>query len=396
MATDVDPWLLVPSPLRRLPADLTAIIGYVCLTCFVVLVPGINETPIRAAIGLPFVLFPPGYAFIAALFPEASTTPEQQTTDTDAATDPSENDETVLPSIGTGITGLERVALSFGTSIAIVPLLGLILNFTPFGIRLIPVLLTISAFTLAMTAIAAWRRWELPEDERFSVPYQQWGAATRAELFSPDTRADAVLNVVLVLCLLLATSSVIYAVAVPKQGESFSEFYLLTKNETGDLVADDYPTNFTEGEPKSLYVGIQNHEHEQTQYSVVVLLQRVNKTNSSISVLQERELKRFHTTLDSNETWRRNHTISPSLTGQEMRLQYLLYRGNVPSNPSANSAYRELHLWVNVTAADGTPQTNSRSPDGRLTPPAHTAQPSPQFGHRSPQGLSPAPTVGQG
>jgi len=32
-----------------------------------------------------------------------------------------------------GIDGIERVALSFGLSIAIVPLIGLVLNFTPWG-----------------------------------------------------------------------------------------------------------------------------------------------------------------------------------------------------------------------------------------------------------------------
>ncbi|MGI0079041.1 MAG: DUF1616 domain-containing protein [Nitrososphaerales archaeon] len=42
---------------------------------------------------------------------------------------------------------LTRVALSIGLSIAIVPLLGLVLNYTPYGIRLIPIAIALGAFT---------------------------------------------------------------------------------------------------------------------------------------------------------------------------------------------------------------------------------------------------------
>lgn len=348
MARDVDLQLLLPRPVRSLPADLAAISFLVFLTIAVVLIPGLNETPIRAFVGLVFVLFPPGYAFIAALFPE--DTPTESTVDTAS---PDEKDSR-LPRPGSGIDGLERVALSFGTSIAIVPLIGLILNFTPWGIRLVPVLLSLSAFTLCMIGIGAVRRNQLPEEERFSVPYQTWFGRARGELFEPDTRGDAVLNVVLVLSILLATASVTYAVAIPKQGESFSEFYLLTKNDDGKLVADNYPQNFTQGKSKPVIVGIENHEHDRKRYSVVVLLQNVTMENNSTVVNDQQRLQRFQTTLGQNKTWRTTHKITPRMTGERLRVLYLLYKDGVPSTPTANNAYRELHLWVNVTAGNGT------------------------------------------
>ena len=69
-----------------------------------------NPTPkrnfaIRIILGLPLVLFLPGYALIAALFI-------------------GEDD----------LDGIERIALSFGLSIAITHLFGLALKYTPFGI----------------------------------------------------------------------------------------------------------------------------------------------------------------------------------------------------------------------------------------------------------------------
>ena len=60
----------------------------------------------RIVLGLPFVLFFPGYVLNLALFPRKE-----------------------------GMGGIERAALSFGLSIAAIPLIGLTLNYTPWGIR---------------------------------------------------------------------------------------------------------------------------------------------------------------------------------------------------------------------------------------------------------------------
>jgi len=352
-----DTWLLLPAPVRRLPADLAAVSLLVGLTIVVVFAPVVRETPLRVVLGLPFVLFVPGYAFIAALFPEAGEGP--------VVDDHEEGDLDVEASRDGGIDGIERVALSFGLSIAVVPLIGLVLNFTPWGIRLTPIMVSVSGFTLVAVAVGAVRRWELPEEERFAVPYREWWTAGREEMLEPDDRADAVLNVVLVLSIVLAVSSVGYAVAVPKQGESFSELYLLTQNETGDLVADDYPTEFTRGEPRELVVGIGNQEHEPVNYSVVVLLQnvsytsnvsRVNSANGTVTpsfnatIHEEERLRTFETTLGQNETWIQPHSVEPTMSGEDLRLTYLLYKGEVPPEPSVDGAYREVHLWVNVTS----------------------------------------------
>lgn len=357
MAEDSDWWLLLPRPVRQLPADLAAVLALVGLTIIVVFAPVLSETPLRVVVGLPFVLFVPGYAFIAALFPEAGTreanardTPET-TSEDDVET--SKEGQTGRELLDRGIDGIERVALSFGLSIAVVPLIGLVLNFTPWGIRLVPIMLSVSGFTVCCVAVAARRRWALPDDEQFHVPYRRWVADARTELFEPDNRVDAALNVVLVLSILLAAASVTYAVAVPKQGESFTEFYLLTENESGELVAADYPTNFTVGESRSLVIGVSNHEHERTNYTVVVQLQRVERqqrgNTTTLRVQERQELGRMRVRLAQNETWHQSYTVTPQMTGQNLRLVFLLYRGSAPAEPTVDNAYRETHLWINVT-----------------------------------------------
>ena len=354
-----DFWLLLPAPVRRLPADLIAVVVLVVLTNLAILLPVVRETPLRVVLGLPFILFVPGYAFVAALFPE---TGESWVSDGDKAGGKAGD--------SSGIDGIERVALSFGLSIAIVPLIGLVLNFTPWGIRLVPILVSVSGFTLIAIGVAAVRRWELPEEERFRVPYREWIGAGRSELLNPDSRGDAVLNVLLVFSIVLATASVGYAVAVPKQGEQFSELYLLTEDEEDNLIADDYPTEFVRGESKPLVVGIGNQEHSTTEYTLIGKLQRVetqravngttstgntpiNDTtgtaNVSVSVLEEREITTFTTKLEHNESWARQHNVTPTLTGDRLRLAYLLYRDDPPAEPTVDSAYRSVWLWVNVS-----------------------------------------------
>ena len=110
------------------------------LVAAIVLFP---STGLRIALGVPLLVFFPGYTLMAALFPQRG-----------------------------GVGVLERIALSFGMSIAVVPLLGLVLNYTPWGIRLEPILYSVASFIL-ITSIIAWlRRKRLPQAERFSIEFQ--------------------------------------------------------------------------------------------------------------------------------------------------------------------------------------------------------------------------------
>ena len=345
-------WLLVPRQLRALPADLAAVLFAVVLTNVVVFLPIINESPIRIVGGLVFVLFVPGYAFIAALFPEKGTSPLETADEANAAESPSAMSDG-LSFRDRGIDGIERVALSFGLSIAIVPLIGLALNFTPFGIRLVPVVFSLSGFIVITTAIAAVRRWELPEEDRFRVPYREWFETGRKELFEPDTKTDAVLNVALAIAVLLAVSSVVYAVAVPPQGEQFSEFYILTEDDDGELVADGYPEEFAVGEPESIHVGIGNNEYETIDYTVVVQLQEVRGEGNESEVVDRAEVDRWSATVAHNETWieQQTLTLSDPILGDELRLTFLLYADEPAAEPTRENAYRDLHLWISVSTS---------------------------------------------
>jgi len=80
---------------------------------------------LRYILGSIFVLFLPGYTLIKTLFPTKE------------------------------IDNIERTALSIGMSLALVPLTGLLLNYTPWGIRLTPITVSLLALTtlLSVTGI---------------------------------------------------------------------------------------------------------------------------------------------------------------------------------------------------------------------------------------------------
>jgi uncharacterized membrane protein len=320
--------------------DLLGVVAAVVATGVVIFTPLIRTTPLRIVFGLVFVLFVPGYALIAALFPEHSEADKSSST--------------------SGIDGLERIVLSFGSSIALLPLVGILLDFTSWGIELIPIFVSLAGLTIGLTAIAIVRRRQLPPTQRVQVP-TGWTQSIRGELFEPDNRIDVVLNIALIISVLLAVSSLGYAVVAPPQGESFTEFSLLTENESGELVADDYPTNFTVGESQSLVVSATNQERAPMDYTVVVEIQQVAVSDGAIQVQDRERLYRFTPKVQTGETWRRAHLITPSTTGDRLRLQYRLYRGSSPIEENTEP-YRSLHLWISVANMTAT-QSNSTLED---------------------------------
>lgn len=323
--------------------DLSLVVLVTLMVNVVVFLPGVRGTALRTVLGLAFVIFVPGYALVSALFPEADQSMFRESSH-------GYHDESVTDRWD--ITGVERLALSFGLTVAVVPLTGLSLSFTPWGFRLVPTMILLSAFTLIATAVAIRRRLVLPAEKRFQARPFSLRPWTRRDR-SPDTRLGALLNLTLLLGALVAAGSVGFVLTTPSPADATTGFYLLTENETGNLVTADYPEEMVVGETPTLTVGVHNGELEPVEYTVVVQLQRVELEADAARVVERQELGRFERSLAHNETWRHQHTVAPTMVGEDLRLQYLLYRGDPPDEPTAETAYRRSHLWVDVERADG-------------------------------------------
>ena len=316
---------LIAEAAGDIPGDLIAVAAATAVTAACVYVPVLNETFLRILFGVAMVLFIPGYALIAALFPAKGD-----------------------------LDGIERVALSFGLSIAVVPLIGLALNYTPWGIRLDPILASLSIFTLAMTLIAWYRRLLLPPGERFTVPARAMIGAAWAELYDREgSPVDRALSVVLVLSIVAAIATTAYVIAVPKEGEHFTEFYILGAKGK----AADYPTDFRAGSNQSLIIGVGNHEYREVPYTVEVLAlnQTFDPATNRSTIHAAAPLDRFTLPVPHNETSELPWEFSvPS--PEYNRIEFLLFNETVPGPAVTgadriNASYRDLHLWVRVRPA---------------------------------------------
>ena len=252
----------------------------------------IPDSPLRIAMGIPFILFFPGYTLICALFPGKKD-----------------------------IDGIERMALSIGLSLAVVPLIGLVLNYTPFSIRLHPTIVSLFLFTLLMSILSTYRRDKLPSESRFapylSVKIPEWRALSMP---------NKLMSVGLIVCIVIAGGLTAYVASMPRVGERFTEFYVLGS----DGKIENYPTNLTLGEGGTVILGVVNHEYEEVAYRIVIKLD--NETIGSIDDI----------TLNHEMKWEEKYAFTPEETDEKMKLEFLLFIGYL------DEPYRSLHLWITV------------------------------------------------
>lgn len=261
----------------------------------VLTVPGetlpIPLAAVRLLLGMTLLLFCPGYALQAALFPRRN-----------------------------GPDGVERLALSVGISLALVPLLALILDQLPWGIRLGTVLAVEVGVTLLATVLA-WVRWHsLPPDDRWewTVP---WAFANPSR-FHPRFWLYGGLMGVLALDLLL----LLMVIRLAGIGEPVTEFYL---SGPGGL-ATDYPYRGVVGEPVTVTVGIVNGEEMTMEY-------RLEVVDGDHLLGQAGPIR-----LDAGAAYEGPVPFTPARAGDRVRVAFLLYRNGLPV------PYRTLWLWLRV------------------------------------------------
>jgi uncharacterized membrane protein len=291
------------------------------------------DSIVRSILGLPFLLFIPGYILIFALFPTKKGKK--------------------------GIDTIERIALSFGFSIAIVSLLGLILNFTPWQINLEPILLSLFFIVITLGLIAFFRWKALPLEERFILSFK---------ITPPKSNkiSENILTIILIISIFIVAASVVYVVVTPKTGEIFTEFYIL--GPTGNTT--EYPRYLKVDENASIIIGLVNNEYTTMKYTIEVWL--INQTFLFNESTQNNETIYNHMwyldkiTIDLPPTdiakqlpqWESNYSFSINKTG-EFKLTFLLFRTPTDeynlnkdyydiAEQKIGSAYKEVHLWLTI------------------------------------------------
>lgn len=319
---------------NRYPVDLI-----LCLLWSIILIPigllNMGEI-IRIILGLPFILFIPGYILIFALFPTRKT--------------------------DKGIDIIERISLSFGFSLAVVALIGLGLNYTPWGIRLESILFSIFIFIIGIGLLAIYQWFNVNPDERYTIYFDT------SQLKSKNKR-DRVLNVLLVISIIVAVVALTYIILTPKQAEKYTELYVL--GSSGNTT--EYPKYIITGENYSVNLVIANHEYKTIDYTIEIWLLNqstyYNQTENreeiifhSMWFIDKIMTTLKHTNIEIGKTtapqWLYNYSFRINRTGS-YKLTFLLfttpteeYNKDVDyreiSEKKIRTAYREAYLWINV------------------------------------------------
>jgi uncharacterized membrane protein len=99
-------------------------------------------TYVRAVLGLLFVMFLPGFAFVKGLFPKTAENGTE-----------------------TNLNIIERLGLSIGMSLAITVITVLILNWTPLGVAFAPLFIFLLSFVVFCSLVALIRELSLKQQE---------------------------------------------------------------------------------------------------------------------------------------------------------------------------------------------------------------------------------------
>lgn len=319
---------------KNYPIDIILLMIWSSILLFTILFN--LQQAVQIALGLPFLLFIPGYLLISLLYPRKK---EYHS-----------------------ISGLERVAYSLGFSIALVSLAGLFLNFTPWGIRLEPILFSLFLLTELLGLIAMYRWIKTNKDERFTI-------TLKTTQSTPNKKSTTFLTIILLLSIIAASISILYIIIEPVTGKSFTEFYILPN----DDMLTNYPQDILKGENTTFTLGLINHEYTTMNYTIEVwLVDETTKFNSTTKgndtiynhawFMNKKNIQLPHTEITNkiNQTtkWEDDYTLNINKIGF-FKLVFLLF--TTPSEQfdfeqdykdtigaRITNAYRELHLWFYV------------------------------------------------
>lgn len=297
--------------------DEYVLIGISCLVLTALIALEIEGVPAplplaRLLLGLFFVLFAPGYAIQSALFPRCNQ-----------------------------LEGPERVALSIGLSVAVIPPLALILDWLPWGIRLWPIVVGEGACIAMWTVVAVWQRARVPKNRRFVAT----GDLDLEVWWSAHDRATRALYGFVLLAVLLALSSAIASLTLLRPEAHFTEFYVLGS----EGLAESYPREAAAGRPLTPTLGIKNRESTTVTYRIEVMNGEHLVGAAGPLTLAPGRKEEFPV------------IIAPVETGEDVKFRFLLYRTR------DEDPYRTLRLWMKVKPLDAyeTPSAGQRL-DGQV------------------------------
>ncbi|HZQ98332.1 MAG TPA: DUF1616 domain-containing protein [Chloroflexota bacterium] len=245
---------------------------------------------LRTPIGLAAVLYVPGFALAAAIFPTNAQ-----------------------------IDRVERVALSLGSSLGLLAVLALILDKVDHGLAPESIRSAVVGSSLLLLVLAIVRRARTAPAAPRTVTPPNRARPSRAKRF---TQAIVVAN--------LLVAGLAYVLTLTTQPAAPTEFYVVGPQR----VVLDYPRDVQVGEPAEVIVGI----HQTTDAGGTYHVEAATADTVLASV--------GPVTLKPGERWEAPMRIALPAPGDDQEVVIRLLREGQPD------PYRYLRLWLNVHASE--------------------------------------------
>lgn len=256
--------------------------------------------PLRLLFGLVYVCYVPGYCLTAALFPRRNDLSE-----------------------------IERLGLNLGLSIATVPVLAVVLDQSPWGLELWPIMMSEISFTGLCMLVAIGRRIRTEDDQVYAPELRWYPRRWWKSLPTFEQRLYQLVAGTLLVAGLCAT----WILLVPSSDANMTEFYMLGENGR----AEDYPRQAAPGQTLMVTAGIDNQERTSGQYRIEVWAS--DRWNPAQRTMVQTA---GPITLAAGQGQRMPVSWNTPALGSDQSIELLLYR-DADLQP-----YRRLQLWVNL------------------------------------------------
>ncbi|MFP8957107.1 DUF1616 domain-containing protein [Natrialbaceae archaeon A-CW3] len=319
----------------RYPSDL-AIVSLTTVAAYVLVTTLPTGSNIRLVAALAFVAFLPGYALVSVLFPVA-------------ARPRSVGSQSVSENRPGGIDVVERVALGLGLSIAIVPMIVLVLPLTEWGLEMGSVVGALALVTLVLAQLGVIRRLRVPEADRFTVSLTAFRNRLSRAAGTGTTRASAV---VLAVTILLAAGMLLYAFAAPMAAGGFTQLGIYTAHDD-ELVAD-MPSTAAPGSEIPITFQIHNNEGQEMEYTLV-MQEQVLENGEVVERVTHREVTAISRSTDGGEITAERTVTPVAEDGETVRIAVMLFDGDAPATPTMEDAMEYTYFWVTIETPPDAP-----------------------------------------
>lgn len=253
-----------------------------------------SEGPVRIILSFICLAFSPGYILLSAIFLRKGV-----------------------------LSIMERIALSFALSIAMVTLLGVVLAISPWGLTLNAILTCTTMLVLLEGIIAIVRQQGIPSSDRFNISLKQDLSDSKG--IKPNLRWLVLVGVIVIV--IMGGLAVIVAIGLPDTPHEASFYILDSQGKTGD-----YPAQVKSGNPVTLTMVVVNNGKIPESYRVVI--------SGSDSVLGEI----YTNSLSPGEKWEDQVSFVPRNAGMNQKIELTLYN----MGTEVKSLKSPLSIYIDV------------------------------------------------